>query len=243
MRRPRIFVDLELPPGAQVSLPARPSQHLIKVLRLRAGDPLILFNGDGREVPSRLVGPTGTGALVATGDPGDPEPPYPLKVHLGIGVSRGERMDVALQKAVELGVSSIAPLFSRRSVVRLSGERLEKRHRHWQGVIIAACEQSGRRRLPRLDRAASLEAWLSADHPHPFLLDHRSPTPLPSATPPADAVTLLVGPEGGLAPAERVSAHRAGFVGVRLGPRVLRTETAPIAALAAIQALWGDFRA
>lgn len=242
MSTPRVFVDLALADGQRLSLRSGPSQHLVQVLRLRAGDPLILFNGDGTDFPSVLVEADRRGALVELGTPGAPELESPMAIHLGIGISKGERMDFALQKAVELGVSSVAPLFSERSVVRLSGERLDKRRRHWRGVVIAACEQSGRRRLPLLRLPENLTPWLLKDHKCPLLLDHRADTPLPLLPAPASEVTLLIGPEGGLAPNERAQAHRAGFVGVRLGPRILRTETAPLAALAVIQALWGDLR-
>ena len=242
MRTPRVFVDFALAAEQRVSLPAGPSQHLVQVLRLRSGDPVILFNGDGTDFPSVLVEVARRGVVVKLGRPGTREPEPTLVVHLAIGISKGERMDFALQKAVELGVSSIAPLFSERSVVRLSGVRLDKRRQHWQGVTIAACEQSGRRRLPILHPAENLETWLPKDHGYSLLLDHRAETPLPLLPAPASELTLLIGPEGGLAPYERAQAHRAGFVGARLGPRILRTETAPLAALAVIQGLWGDLR-
>jgi 16S rRNA (uracil1498-N3)-methyltransferase len=242
MRVPRVFVELPLGGENRVRLPPGASRHLIQVLRLRTGAPLTLFNGDGRDFPGRLLIVTGGAAEVETGLPTDREPPAVLAVHLGIGVSRGERMDLAIQKAVELGVSRISPLFSRRSLVRLDGTRLDRRQQHWRGVLVAACEQSGRRRLPELSAATSLDRWLSRPHPTPLLLDHRSPTPLTALRSPAGALTLLVGPEGGLTPEERARAGASAFTPVRLGPRVLRTETAPLAALAAIQALWGDFR-
>jgi 16S rRNA (uracil1498-N3)-methyltransferase len=229
--------------GQRLVLPPEPSKHLVQVLRLRAGDALALFDGGGRDYPALLVEARQGAALVAVGPPGEEEPVPGLAVHLGIGVSKGERMDFALQKAVELGVTAVTPLFTERSLVRLDGDRLARREHHWRGVMIAACEQSGRRRLPELRPATGLDAWLRLRHPCPLLLDHRSPTALPGLPPPNGALTLLVGPEGGLAPAERAAAARLGFTGVCLGPRILRTETAPLAALAAIQALWGDFRA
>lgn len=244
MRIPRVYVDIELRDGRQVQLPAAAAQHLAQVLRLRAGDGLVLFNGDGIDYPSEIRR-TQRGEVwveIACGD-GGPEPPAPLRVHLGIGISRGERMDFALQKAVELGASTVTPLFTERTVVHLTGDRLDKRESHWRGVVIAACEQSGRRRLPQLCRSQALDAWLGVEHPCPLLLDHRSDRPLTSLATPGDALTLLVGPEGGLAPDERARTLAAGFIGVRIGPRVLRTETAPLAALAVAQALWGDFRA
>jgi 16S rRNA (uracil1498-N3)-methyltransferase len=242
MRTPRVYVDLPLTAGARVVLPAAQSQHLTLVLRLVAGDQVILFNGDGRDYPAHLRDAHRTGAAVGCEAPGEEEPVPALRIHLGLGVSKGERMDFALQKAVELGVCRVTPLFTRRSVVRLDPERLAKRQAHWEGVMIAACEQSQRRRLPSLEHAAHLEDWLAQRHPGGILLDHRSLTPLPSLPAPAGDLTLLVGPEGGLSEAERAAARgAAGFTGVRLGPRILRTETAPLAAIATIQALWGDF--
>ena len=241
MRTPRIYVDLPLAAGARLVLPAAQSQHLTLVLRLAAGDPLILFNGDGRDYVARLLDAHRTGTAVACEAPWEEEPIPPLRIHLGLGISKGERMDFALQKAVELGVDRVTPLFTGRSVVRLDPHRLARRHAHWAGVIIAACEQSGRRRLPALGQAARLEEWLAQGHPGGIVLDHRSATPISALPAPAADLTLLVGPEGGLSEPERAAARAAGFTGVRLGPRILRTETAPLAAIAAIQALWGDF--
>lgn len=151
-------------------------------------------------------------------------------------------MDWVVQKAVELGVTRISPLFTKRSLVRLAGERLHRREQHWRGVLAAACEQSGRRYIPELTAGTSLTHWLARQYPCPLLLDPGSVTALPTLSGPGEALTLLAGPEGGLAPEERTLAQRAGFTAVRLGPRILRAETAPLAALAAIQALWGDFR-
>lgn len=242
MRIPRVFVELPLRETAPVTLPPEPSRHLTRVLRLGAGDPVTLFDGTGRDFSGRLLSGAKTSVVVQIEALTEAEPPAELEVHLGIGISKGERMDLAIQKSVELGVAGIVPLFTKRSVVRLDGDRLEKRQRHWRGVLIAACEQSGRRRLPDLDAATSLERWLCRRHPFPLLLHHQSSTPLPAIDAPKEALTLLVGPEGGLAPDERSLAQQAGFTPVRLGPRVLRTETAPLAALAAAQALWGDFR-
>lgn len=240
MRTPRIYVDTELPPGEAISLPAPAIQHLVQVLRLHTGDQLHLFNGDGRDYPAEILDANRHRVEARLGEPGHGEPPPPLQVHLGIGISRGERMDFTLQKAVELGVSEVTPLFAGRAVVRLEGDRLAKRLDHWQGVMIAACEQCGRRRLARLNPAQPLTAWLDLSHPAPLLLDHRADRSLAGLPPPGPALTLLIGPEGGLAPAERERAYASGFTGVRLGPRILRTETAPLAALAIAQALWGD---
>ena len=240
MRTPRIYVDAELASGRVISLPAPAVQHLVQVLRLRAGDHLMLFNGDGRDYPAQVLGANRHHVEARLAEPGLPEPPLPLLLHLGIGISKGERMDFAVQKAVELGVAEITPLFAGRAVVRLEGDRLAKRLDHWQGVMTAACEQSGRRRLARLNPAQPLATWLDLGHPCPLLLDPHADRALADLPPPGPALTLLIGPEGGLAPAEREQAYASGFTGVRLGPRILRTETAPLAALAIAQALWGD---
>ena len=175
MRSTRVYVDLPLAAGARVTLPAAQSQHLTLVLRLAAGDPVTLFNGDGHDYEGRLLDAHRTRTAVACESVGEEEPRAPLRIHLGLGVSKGERMDFALQKAVELGVDWVTPLFTGRSVVRLDAERLGKRQAHWEGVMIAACEQSGRRRLPGLGGAVRLEDWLAAGQPGGILLDHRSP--------------------------------------------------------------------
>jgi 16S rRNA (uracil1498-N3)-methyltransferase len=242
MRSIRVYVELELHARERVCLPDAPARHLSRVLRLRTGDEVVLFNGDGRDYPGKILAIRGNEVSVGVSEPGDPEPDAPLQVHLGIGISKGERMDFALQKAVELGVSEVTPLFTERSVVRLSGERLAKRESHWQAVTLSACEQSGRRRIPQLHGARSLETWLDVEHPYPLLLDQRGSRVLPDMAPPTRNLTLLIGPEGGLAQGERERAQQKGFAGVRLGPRILRTETAPLAALAVVQTLWGDLR-
>jgi len=242
MRVPRVLVDLPLDKEGTVTLPLGPSRHLAQVLRLRTGDPVILFNGEGRDFPGRVLIPAKDAVQVQIEASTAMEPLPALKIHLGIGLSKGDRMDLVVQKAVELGVTRISPLFTRRSLVQLDGERLQKRQRHWHGILAAACEQSGRRRLPELAATVSLAHWLAQRHPFPLLLDHRSTTALPSISTPTGALTLLAGPEGGLAVEERAQVEQAGFTSVRLGPRILRTETAPLAALAAVQALWGDFR-
>jgi 16S rRNA (uracil1498-N3)-methyltransferase len=242
MRVPRILVEMPLGEEGPVTLPPGASRHLVQVLRLGAGDAVILFNGDGRDFPGRVLVPAKGAVQVQIAHPTEIEPPPALDIHLGIGVSRGERMDLVVQKAVELGVTHISPLWTRRSLVRLEGDRLERRRQHWGAILVAACEQSGRRRLPELAPNVSLVHWLAQPHPFPLLLDHRSPTALSDLAAPCGALTLLVGPEGGLAPEERTMVGRAGFAAVCLGPRILRTETAPLAALAAAQALWGDFR-
>ncbi len=240
MRIARIHVDMPLVTGQEVSLPVAAVQHLVQVLRLRSGDEVVLFNGDGRDFAANLLHCHKNGAVARIGAPGTLEPEPALRIHLGIGVSKGERMDFALQKAVELGVSSIAPLFTARSVVRLNGKRLANRGRHWHGIMTSACEQSGRRRRPALEPVQPFADWLHQPHEGGLLLDHRSTTALRDMSLPGQQITFLVGPEGGLTQAERSAAQTAGFAAVRLGPRILRTETAPLAAIAAAQTLWGD---
>jgi 16S rRNA (uracil1498-N3)-methyltransferase len=242
MRLVRVFVEGPLREGDRLTLPAAPSHHLISVLRVRSGQPLVVFNGEGRDYSAEVLTATRRGVAAEIGPAGDAEPPLALRVHLGLGISKGERMDFALQKAVELGVARITPLFTDRSVVRLEGERLLRRRGHWEGVVVAACEQSGRRRLPELALAVSLDDWLGEDHAYPILLHHHGRMPLTFIPSPDGSLTLLVGPEGGLGDAERGRAQQVGFTEARLGPRVLRTETAPLAALAVVQALWGDLK-
>ncbi len=241
MRQPRIFSPEPLATGREVRLDTGAARHLTQVLRLRPGDDFILFDGSGRDYEARLLSGGREQAAAAVGAVIRREPPAPLEIHLALGISRGERMDLALQKAVELGVASITPLFTRRTVVRLQGKRLEARLAHWRGVIRHACEQSGRSRLPGLHPARPLGEWLAGFQGEGILLGHRAHTPLPALDHPGRSITLLVGPEGGLADDERDLARRQGLRAVSLGPRILRTETAPLAAIAVIQALWGDF--
>ncbi len=242
MREPRVYVDEPLGVGQQLQLGSGATQHLIGVLRLGPGMRVSLFNGDGHDYSARLLDAQRHGVRVLIEEVSATEPSPPLRLHLGLGLIKGERLDFALQKAVELGVDEIQPLLTERSVVRLDQERRVKRHQHWSGVIIAACEQSGRRRLPSLAPTVGLVDWLGQRHAGALLLApdaERSLTELPA---PQGVVTLLVGPEGGLSRGEHRAARAAGFTPARLGPRILRAETAPLAAIAAIQALWGDFR-
>lgn len=240
MRIPRLYVNCPLAVGDELVLPPAQSRHALQVLRLAGGDPLVLFNGDGRDYPARLTAGKGGEVWVRIEGVSEPEAPPPLAIHLALGVARGERMDLAIQKSVELGVSRITPLNTQRVQVQLSGERLDKRLAHWRGVIIAACEQSGRRRLPELEPLIDLGPWLKQQQQGGWLLDPQGEQALTRMPAPKGGLTLLIGPEGGFDPSERELARRCGFVGVRLGPRILRAETAPLAAIAVIQALWGD---
>lgn len=240
---PRFFVSGTMAVGAQVDLDERASRH-IAVLRLREGDAITLFNGDGSECAAVLTRHSrGQCAARITGrEAADRE--SQLDITLAQCLSGSDRMDTTLQKATELGVRSIQPLESERSIVRLSGDRVEKRMTHWQNVIHAACEQCGRNRPPGIATLANLLSWLMARPPKAdselrLLLAPDATSGIASLRQ-ANKITLLAGPEGGLAPHEQAAALNAGFTPVRLGPRTLRTETAPLATIAAVQTLWGD---
>lgn len=243
MRIPRFYLPLSLTIGATVPLDDNAFNHAVRVLRLKPGAALILFNGAGGAFAATLadIGKRAATARVTEALPGDVE--SPLRMVLAQGISRGEKMDYTLQKAVELGVAIIQPLFTARSGVDLSGERLARKVQHWGGIVIGACEQCGRNRLPELREPLALAEWLRqpAEPNLRLLLDPQAETGLRELEPPTGTVTLLIGSEGGLSSAEIAQARKAGFTGVRLGPRILRTETAGVAALAAVQALWGDW--
>jgi 16S rRNA (uracil1498-N3)-methyltransferase len=242
VRTPRVFVDKPLVAGESVALEMGAVRHLLQVLRLRSGDPLLLFNGDGQDWHATLESATKRSASARIGRPARDEPEPRLHIHLLLGISKGERMDYAIQKAVELGVDRITPMLTQRVVVKLDRARLTRRTRHWQGIIRNACEQSGRSRVPALEEAVDLRRALQTAPATGILLDPTAEQSLLDLARPDTNVTLLIGPEGGLTTHERTAALAAGYQAIRIGPRVLRTETAPLAALAALQALWGDFR-
>ncbi len=242
MRIPRVYMPMTLVSGARLRLPESAFHHAVRVLRLRVGAELRVFNGQGGDYAACLAQVERRGAWVTIGDFSLSDCESPLGVTLLQGIARGERMDYSLQKAVELGVTQIQPLMCARSVGPLTAERLAKRLSHWQGIVIAACEQCGRNRLPELAEPLTLSQWLAGkpDIGQGVQLDPKATLGLSALAPPAYRLSLLVGPEGGLDAAEMAEATAAGFIGVRLGSRVLRTETAGVAALAAVQTLWGD---
>lgn len=240
MRIPRIYHSQPLAPVSEIALEASAAHHVSKVLRLGVGASLRLFDGRGGEYPASIHDIGKREVIVSVGEHRQIEAESPLNITLAQGISKGERMDFTLQKAVELGIQRIAPLATEHSVVNLKGERRDRKLEHWRGVMISACEQCGRNTLPELLPMQSLESWL--DVPRPglrLLLDHRADNGI-STLNKADEVTLLIGPEGGLSENERCKAYAAGYAGLRLGPRVLRTETAALTALAALQSHWGD---
>ena len=240
---PRFHCPFPLAPGAVVELPPEAAHHAVKVLRLGEGDTVGLFDGGGGEWRGRLLrlGKTVSAALEFFVDE-DRE--SPLAVILAQGLPAADKMDWIVQKGVELGVAAFRPVAARRSVVRLSGERMARRTFHWQAVAAAACEQCGRNRLPQVAPLADLPAFLgepAAAGEVRLVLAPGAGNRLADMARPTGPVTLLVGPEGGFEDGELAAAALAGFRAVSLGPRVLRTETAGLAALAAMQALWGDF--
>jgi len=229
--------------GATITLPEDAARHLVQVLRMRLGDSFIAFNGQGGEYSASLSAISKREAQASIGTFNAADRESPLNITLAQCVSKGDRMDYTLQKAVELGVSAIVPLISSRTVVKLDAERWAKKIEHWQGVIISACEQSGRTRVPQLQAPQDLDDWLrsSANDSLKLVLAPGASKQLRQLDPHSRAITLLIGPEGGLSEAECTLAAQHEFVPLALGPRILRTETAGVAALAAIQAQWGDW--
>lgn len=244
MRTIRIHVDLPLAIGTETALPAQAGEHVARVLRLVAGDPLTLFNGDGDDYTATITSVGKREVLVRVLDRQAVERESPLPLTLAQGVARGEKMDLIVQKATELGVARIVPLLTERAEVKLDAARAEKRLAHWRAVAASACEQCGRARLPEILPTQTLPAWLASLDDAAALRLALLPEATASARDlrPGNAGALLaVGPEGGLGERDVALLGEAGFRGLRLGPRILRTETAGLAALAALQALHGDF--
>src|SRR5512142_2605101 len=240
---PRIHCDVRLGPGAQFSLAPEAAQHVSKALRLKVGDSLVVFDGRGGEFDAVIQRIDRERVDVKVGAARGVERESALAIGLAQGLPEADKMDWIIQKAVELGVAWIQPLVCERSVVRLSGERAARREAHWRRVAVAACEQCGRNRIPEVRATLGFIAWLGEPSDVPRWMLQPDAPPLAAHAPPAAPFELLVGPEGGLSERERELALGRGCEPVALGARILRTETAPLAALAAIQALWGDFRA
>ena len=228
MRLTRCHVALPLHMGGETVLPEHAAAHLSRVLRLRPGDACVLFNGDGHDYAAQLLAVGKRELRVRILERSAVDNESPLAIVLVQGIARGEKMDLVLQKATELGVAAIVPVAAERSEVRLDAERAEKRLAHWRSVVESACGQCGRARVPEVSAPARLD---QADGEHGLAQLQR----------PASArAWIAIGPEGGWSPADRSILHAAGFSGLRLGPRVLRTETAGLAAIAALQSRFGD---
>ncbi len=247
MSYPRFYYPASLSVGVLAKLPEALARHACRVLRLGVGDRLTLFDGKGGAYDCRIISAERPGVAVKVLERRDSECEATIAITLIQALQTGDKMDATVQKAVELGVARIVPVVSRRSVLRLAGERAARRVEHWRAVAVSACEQCGRNHLPMVEAIVDLERWLASPPALPTLrlmLAPEAADSLPGLAPPdkGDALELLIGAEGGLAPEEMALADAAGFRAVRLGPRVLRTETAGMAAVAAIQALWGDFR-
>ncbi len=240
MSAPRFFEAQTMKQGDVLELSERNANHIARVLRLRAGAKVVLFNGEGGEFAGMLARVERRRAQIEIQSYTAVDRVSSLHTHLGQVISRGHRMEYAIQKATELGVTEITPLFSERCEVRLEGDRLEKRGEHWRQVAISACEQCGRNRLPEIHLPKGLMEWLrEVRAEEKWILDTEAEAGFGRGPAPA-SLALAVGPEGGLSAAELQQAQAHAFQGLRLGPRVLRTESAPVVALSIAQHLWGD---
>lgn len=239
----RVHTGETLSEGLEFVLDENASHHLATVLRMKIGETLLLFDGKGGEYEAEILRVEKRAVWLRVGRHYPVARESALRVTLAQCVAKGERMDYTLQKAVELGVTCIAPLISERSVVRLDAERWDKKQAHWQEIARSAAEQSGRTVVPLVEPVVKLADWLEHSRVHRLrlALNPQGSTSLRQLEAPSGAVSLLVGPEGGLSDAELRLSEQHGFLGLRMGPRVLRTETAGVAALAAIQAFWGDW--
>ena len=242
MRISRLYVSVPLNVGGQIELDADAAHYVRNVLRLQKEHRLALFNGQGGEYPCRLLEVSRKSVRLQIEQHVDRDVESPLEVRLGMGISRGDRMDWAVQKAVELGVTHLTPLLTERCAIKFNDDKRRQRLQHWQGIIQHAAEQSGRTRLPELDEIDNLSDWVMRQKGLCVYLDPFAEQTLSVLRTPDSRVTLLSGPEGGFCDQERQMAKAAGFVPARMGARILRTETAVLSALAAVQTLWGDFR-
>ena len=243
MRLIRVFVESALAPGVRVDAGGTAAAHMTRVLRLVAGDRVTVFNGDGNDYPARIAAIRGSRVDIEVLEQRQARPESPLALRLVQGIARAERMDLIVQKATELGVVAIQPVMTARSVVRLDAKTTERRLAHWRGIVIAACEQCGRARLPAVAVPLPLSEWLAQpalESVRRLQLAVDAPESLGSAAAGAGSIELLIGPEGGLDESEQKSAASAGYRSCSIGPRVLRTETAALAALALLQAAAGD---
>jgi 16S rRNA (uracil1498-N3)-methyltransferase len=241
MRTPRIYVEAALTVGQQVRLEPQAHHHIVNVLRYHTGQSVVLFNGRGGEYAGTLTHVNRSYSVAAIARYIECHRESQLETTLLQGIARQDPMDYALQKAVELGVSAIQPLLTERCAIRLNNDRMPNKYRHWQSLITAACEQSGRTRIPSLHWPLTLnEGLITHNRQQGIVLDVNAKVSLANISSGVDSVSILVGPEGGLSESELALAEKHGFIRINLGPRILRTETAGVAALSAIQMLWGD---
>ena len=244
MSSPRFYCPPPLPLGSTFELPPEAAHHANRVLRLRVNDPVQVFDGEGNALDAIICEMSGKRVVLGKLKPCAAEPHSSLHIVLAQAMCSSEKMDWVVQKATELGAAEIQPIQARRSVAKLSGERAEKRVEHWRSVTVSACEQCGRNTLPQAHIPQDLSAWLMQMRDvtsAKFILQPEGATLLRHQPNPHGKVTLLIGPEGGFSADEVLMAHQVGFIPVLLGPRVLRTETAALAGIAALQTLWGDF--
>jgi 16S rRNA (uracil1498-N3)-methyltransferase len=244
MRLNRIFCEGPLTNGATVTLPAAGAYHVARVLRMRAGAPLIVFDGNGSDYQAEIVEVDGDKVSVRLHNQAAGTGESPIRITLVQGVSRSERMDWTLQKATELGAAAVSPVLTARSVVRLDANQAAKKQAHWRGIVVGACEQCGRSKIPPVSLPVSLRDYFANVRKDGMrlVLSPSAPASLAGIASLPSKVELLIGPEGGLDDDEIAAAQKVGFMPVRLGPRVLRTETAAVVALTVLQALWGDLQ-
>jgi 16S rRNA (uracil1498-N3)-methyltransferase len=243
MRIPRLYTPQVFTQGAELAITGQTAHHVAHVLRIRSGATVQVFDGTGCEHRAIVKTIKRSAIILEIAEAIAAQPESSLDITLLQGITRNDRMDFILQKAVELGVNTIQPLWTQRSQTHLKGSRLEKRFNHWQGIVISACEQCGRAAMPQLAAVMDYSDWMDAPETSGLrlLLQPNSETGLGTLKKPDEQIHVLIGPEGGLNTDEEVLAKAAGFTGVCLGQRILRTETAALATLAGIQTLWGDF--
>jgi 16S rRNA (uracil1498-N3)-methyltransferase len=241
MRISRFYTPLAMQVDDEIELDPQLSHYINNVLRLKQSDPIVLFNGDGNEYTADVLSINKKQVIAIVNAQLSMRNESPLNIHLAQGVSKGDRMDFALQKSVELGVSEISPVITDRCSVKLSAERWQKKHEQWQKIIISACEQSGRNVLPTLNQPITLNKWLGqTTEQQKVMLTPGSNKYMSSLSRPVHGFRLLIGPEGGLSEQEIYTCEQTGFESVNLGPRILRTETAALASISILQALFGD---
>ncbi|HUX91624.1 MAG TPA: 16S rRNA (uracil(1498)-N(3))-methyltransferase [Gallionellaceae bacterium] len=244
MSAPRFYCPATLPSSGLFELPADAAHHAHRVLRLRVNDPVQIFDGEGKACDATISSISGKHVDINITRTCPAQAPSPLQIVLAQAMTSSEKMDWIVQKATELGATEVQPVQTQRSVAKLSQERAEKRTEHWRGVVVAACEQSGRNDLMQVHPPLELSHWLANARSAgggKFILLPDGAVALHAQHKPQGPVTLLIGPEGGFSPDEALMAKQSGFVPVLLGPRVLRTETAALAGISALQTLWGDF--